>query len=143
MFCSEIIILQNFVNVNRKVGKKLNWLKEAEKELKSQRFRLQATENLKERIGVISKLPKTEENTLKQLELYNQLEATFKLTEICEKTLLSLPQLEREILTEFYITPHKDHVDYICTLFAVEKSTVYRLKKQALEQFSNLMFGAC
>lgn len=121
----------------------MNWLKEAEKELKSQGFRLKAAENLKERIGVLSMLPKTQETIKQQFELYNQLEATYKLTEICQNTLASLPELEREILTEFYITPHKDHVDYICTMHAIEKSTVYRIKKQALEQFSNLMFGGC
>lgn len=121
----------------------MNWLKEAEKELKSQGFRLKATENIKERIGVLSKLPSSKEMIEQNLELYNQLEALYKLTELCERALNCLPQLEREILTEFYITPHKDHVDYICTIHAVEKSTVYRIKKQALEQFSNIMFGAC
>lgn len=126
-----------------KAGKKLNWLKEAEKELKSQGFRLKATNNIKERIGILSKLPKSLENTETQLELYNQLEALYKLTELCENALNSLPKLEKEILTEFYITPHKDHVDYICTVFAIEKSSVYRIKKQALESFSNIMFGAC
>ena len=51
-----------------KAGKKLNWLKEAEKELKSQGFRLKATNNIKERIGILSKLPKSLENTETQLE---------------------------------------------------------------------------
>ena len=121
----------------------MNWLKEAEKELKSQGFRLKATENIKERIGVLSKLPFSSETAEQSLQLYNQLEALYKLTELCDRALKSLPTLEREILTEFYIRPHKDHVDYICTIHAIEKSTVYRIKKQALEQFSNIMFGAC
>ena len=126
-----------------KRSKELNWIKEAENELKSQKYRLKATENLKERIGLLSKLPRTQENTEKSLLLYNQLEAIYKLTELCDRALSSLPTLEKEILTEFYITPHKDHVDYICTMHAIEKSTVYRIKKQALEEFSNIMFGSC
>lgn len=121
----------------------MNWLKEAEKELKSQGFRLKAIEHIKIRLEAVSKLGESVENTQTKLSLYNQLEALYKLTELCTNALKTLPQLERDILTEFYITPHKDHVDYMCTLHAIEKSSVYRIKKQALKMFSNVMFGSC
>ena len=101
----------------------MNWLKEAEKELKCQSNRLKAIENIKIRLDALLNLPKTTENSEKRLLLFNQLEALYKLTDLCNKALYTLPEMERDILKEFYITPHKDHVDYICTIYAIEKST--------------------
>ncbi len=121
----------------------MNWLKEAEKELKNQSKRLLATENIKMRLDALSKLPINDENNEKKILLYNQLEALYKLTELCERALSSMSEIERDILKEFYIYPHKDHIDYICTVHAIEKSTVYRIKANALKNFSNIMFGSC
>lgn len=121
----------------------MNWIKEAEKELKNQSSRLQATENIKIRIDALSKIPPSAENTEKKMILFNRLEALYKLTDLCDRALNSLPPMERDILTEFYVTPHKDHVDYICMRHAIEKSTVYRIKSAALENFAKIMFGSC
>ncbi|MBQ0111233.1 MAG: hypothetical protein KBS41_04845, partial [Oscillospiraceae bacterium] len=79
----------------------------------------------------------------KKLILFSRLEALYKLTDLCDRALNSLSPMERDILTEFYVTPHSDHVDYICTRHAIEKSTVYRIKSSALENFAKIMFGSC
>ena len=121
----------------------MDWVKEAEKELKSQSSRLKATENIKIRLEALSKIPQTPETSEKQLLLYNQLDALYKLTDLCDRALTTLPPLEREILTEFYIQPHSDHVDYICSCHAIERSTDYRLKSSGLKKFSDVMFGNC
>jgi hypothetical protein len=135
------VIFDSYLKI--KGGRNLDWVKEAEKELKSQSSRLKATENIKIRLEALSKIPQTPETSEKQLLLYNQLDALYKLTDLCDRALTTLPPLEREILTEFYIRPHSDHVDYICSCHAIERSTVYRLKSSALKKFSDVMFGNC
>ena len=121
----------------------MNWVKEAEYELKNQSNRIKATENIKIRLDALSKVSSSPEILQKQLDLYNQLEALSKLTDLCDKTLNMLSPLEKEVLLEFYVLPQKDHIDYICSQHAIEKSTVYRIKNSALKSFSTIMFGSC
>ena len=57
------------------------------------------------------------------------------------KELYLLPRQQQEILTEFFIDRSKGHIERLMDKYHIERSHVYRLKDEALHNFTVLMYG--
>ena len=84
----------------------------------------------------------------KQLEGFDNPELEEKLRRICAKVkstelaLSFLSDVQYEILDEFFNTGSDGYMDRLCRKLMCEKSTVYRLKNEALKAFYMYMFGS-
>ena len=58
-----------------------------------------------------------------------------------EKTLDMLPKQQKDILTEFFIDRSKGHIERLMEKYHVEQSMVYKLKNEALRNFTLLRSG--
>lgn len=61
--------------------------------------------------------------------------------EMIETALKELDDTERLLLDRFYIHRAKGNVERLCEELAVEKTTVYRWKDQALRHFTLALYG--
>ena len=73
------------------------------------------------------------------------LEARLKRTladiEVTELALGTLSERDREILTQFYVERDDDYLDRLCGELCCGRSTVYRMKREAMDRFVLCVFG--
>lgn len=140
----------------------MNWKAEATRDLKSYPQRKQAVDNLKERIEILEEqfvslkgvsvgepvrcgLSKQEQKWLDNISERERLGFSLKIAEelirLTEKGLEALTERERKVLEGFYINPQDNHVDLLCEELHFEKSSLYRLKDDALRKFTIAMYG--
>ena len=140
----------------------MNWKMEAIRELKSYPQRKKSIENVKERIkmleeqytslrGVSTSEPvmggfsKQEEKMLDNISERERLKITLKiaqeLNKLTEKGLEALNERERKVINGFYISECHNHVEMLCQNMNIEKSTLYRIKDEALRKFTLAMYG--
>lgn len=140
----------------------MNWKAEATRDLKSYPQRKQAVDNLKERIEILEEqfvslkgvsvgepvrggLSKQEQKWLDNISERERLGFSLKIAEelirLTEKGLEVLTGRERKVLEGFYINPQENHVDLLCEELHFEKSSLYRLKDDALRKFTIAMYG--
>ncbi len=140
----------------------MNWKAEATRDLKSYPQRKQAVDNLKERIEILEEqfvslkgvsvgepvrggLSKQEQKWLDNISERERLGFSLKIAEelirLTEKGLEVLTERERKVLEGFYINPQENHVDLLCEELHFEKSSLYRLKDDALRKFTIAMYG--
>ena len=74
-------------------------------------------------------------------ELRERLAATKLWVESVDEALACLDDQERLILDRFYISPHSGSADRLCEELAMERSSVYRKKDQALRRFTMALYG--
>lgn len=61
--------------------------------------------------------------------------------EVTEAAFSALSYKERDILEAFYIEREPRAVDRLCEKYSCAKSTIYRLKRQAMREFVLRVFG--
>lgn len=80
-------------------------------------------------------------NIVKRDKLKQSKRLAKEFVEQVEKTLDMLPKQQKDILTEFFIDRSKGHIERLMEKYHVERSHVYRLKDEALHNFTVLMYG--
>lgn len=140
----------------------MNWKAEAVRDLKTYSQRKESVENIQERIKVLDEqfkflkgisadepvmggMSKQEEKWLDNISERERLSFSLKiaeaLVELTEKGLDVLDDRERQILEGFYMQRMDNHVEMLCDRFNIEKSSLYRLKDEALKKFTIAMYG--
>ncbi len=80
-------------------------------------------------------------NIVKRDKLRQNKELAEKFVQTIERTLYLLPRQQQEILAEFFIDRSKGHIERLMEKYHVEQSMVYKLKNQALRNFTLLRSG--
>lgn len=140
----------------------LNWKKEAVNDLRTYPQRKAACENIRERIQILDEqfkslkgastdmpvkggMSRQEEKLLDNIYEREKLQFSLKIAEalvkLTEKGLEALEKRERQILEGFYFEQIENRVEKLCERFRVEKSTLYRMKDSALENFTRNEYG--
>ena len=140
----------------------MNWKAEAVRDLKTYPQRKKSIENIKERIEVLDEqftslhgisvgepvmggMSKQEEKMLDNISERERLNFSLKIAEelvrLTEKGLEVLDKRERQVLEGFYIQESHNHVETLCQRLNIEKSTLYRIKDEALRKFTLAMYG--
>ena len=58
-----------------------------------------------------------------------------------ERGLSVLDERERAVLDAFFIMRRENHVEYLCEQLHVERTTIYRIKDEALRKFTLARYG--
>ena len=140
----------------------MNWKAEAVRDLKCYTQRKSSIENIKERIKMLEEqyvslrgvstsepvmggLSKQEEKMLDNISERERLKFSLKIAEelngLTEKGLKSLNEREKKVIEGFYILECHNHVETLCQKMNIEKSTLYRIKDEALRKFTLSMYG--
>ena len=140
----------------------MDWKNEAVNDLKNYNLRKRAIESLRDRIRLLEEQikavasPKVGErvmggakkpdegwlnNITERERLSQSLYIAESMVELTERGLSTLEERERRVLEGFYVTPETDHVFKLCTELFLEKSTLYRLKNEALRKFTLAQYG--
>lgn len=140
----------------------MEWKLKATKELKNYPQRKASEENIKERIKILEEqytslrgvsigepvmggLSRQEEKMLNNISERGDLKFSLKIVEelntLTEKGLSALTERERYVLEGFYFGECHNHVETLCRNMNVEKSTLYRIKDEALRKFTLSMYG--
>lgn len=81
-------------------------------------------------------------NIVERERLRNNYAAAKRLVGMIQRGLAGLDDTERRVLDRFYIDRPKDgHVERLENELHAEKSTIYRIKEQALYRFTVCMYG--
>lgn len=80
-------------------------------------------------------------NIIKRDKLRQNKELAEKFVQTIERTLYLLPRQQQEILAEFFIDRRKGHIERLMEKYHVEQSMVYKLKNEALRNFTLLRSG--
>ena len=80
-------------------------------------------------------------NIMKRDKLRQNKELAEKFVQTIERTLYLLPRQQQEILAEFFIDRSKGHIERLMEKYHVEQSMVYKLKNEALRNFTLLRSG--
>ena len=80
-------------------------------------------------------------NFVKRDKLRQNKELAEKFVQTIERTLYLLPRQQQEILAEFFIDRSKGHIERLMEKYHVEQSMVYKLKNEALRNFTLLRSG--
>ena len=80
-------------------------------------------------------------NIIKRDKLRQNKELAEKFVQTIERTLYLLPRQQQEILAEFFIDRSKGHIERLMEKYHVEQSMVYKLKNEALRNFTLLKSG--
>ena len=80
-------------------------------------------------------------NIVKRDKLRQNKELAEKFVQTIERTLYLLPRQQQEILAEFFIDRSKGHIVRLMEKYHVEQSMVYKLKNEALRNFTLLRSG--
>ena len=80
-------------------------------------------------------------NIVKRYKLKQSKRLSTEFVEHIEKTLDMLPKQQKDILTEFFIDRSKGHIERLMDKYHVEQSMVYKLKNEALRNFTLLRSG--
>ena len=141
----------------------MNWKNEAINDLTTYKGRKQAAENIKERIKILGEQfvslksvtpnekvmggkSRREEKILDNISERQRLEMNLSIVEsfiqLTEKGLSFLDKREKDVLEGFYFEQTDNHINTLCRRFNFEKSTLYRIKDEALRKFTIAMYGA-
>jgi hypothetical protein len=74
-------------------------------------------------------------------ELKTNLEIAKREVETTEKGLARLTDEQRKVLYRFYISRSHGHIEALCEELCLEKSRVYKIKDEALKQFTMSCYG--
>ena len=80
-------------------------------------------------------------NIIKRDKLRQNKELAEKFVQTIERTLYLLPRQQQEILAKFFIDRSKGHIERLMEKYHVEQSMVYKLKNEALRNFTLLRSG--
>ena len=80
-------------------------------------------------------------NIIKRDKLRQNKELAEKFVQTIERTLYLLPRQQQQILAEFFIDRSKGHIERLMEKYHVEQSMVYKLKNEALRNFTLLRSG--
>lgn len=80
-------------------------------------------------------------NIVHRMELQRNLEQAESWVRCAQGALGVLTPQERLILLRLYICPEKKAVDRLCGELDMEKSSLYRLREQALRKFTLALYG--
>lgn len=80
-------------------------------------------------------------NIIKRDKLKKNKKSAQEFVQTIEKTLRLLPKQQQDILTEFFIDRSKGHIERLMDRYHVEQSMVYKLKNEALRNFTLLRSG--
>lgn len=141
----------------------MNWQTVAVQRLKSYEARKTAMEAIPERVRLLEmqftsiRAAKTdatpvqeegnkrEEMLVGNISQREELQKNYKIAkrevDLTEKGLAALTEREQRVLYMFYINRQHGHIDRLCSELNVEKSTVYRMKDDALRKFTMAMYG--
>lgn len=141
----------------------MKWSNCAIEDLKKYNALKESVENIKERIEALEtrflgiknsntdKIPvsgrgsKWEDSMLDNIVERERLELLLKSNErlimVIEKGLNQLTKTERLVLDRFFICRTRNHVEDLAEELRLEKSQIYRLKEEALQKFTRLMYG--
>ena len=81
------------------------------------------------------------DNIVQRERLSMNLEINQRLIILIERGLTALNDTEKRVLDLFYISRRKNHVDTLMTELCYEQAMVYKIKDQALYNFTINMFG--
>lgn len=107
------------------------WTDAAKETLRTLKYRRQAVDSMK-------KLLEAKEDP----EVRERLRQVETSVMAAERALASLTGEQADILKDFYIERGDGYMDELCRKYRCARSTVYRLKSQALSAFSMTMFGS-
>lgn len=140
----------------------MNWQKIAIADLQSYTPRKVAIDNLRDRIAELNTrierlgstsndVPvqgggnRTEEGLINGITERDRLEMSLHIAEDLihriDKGLAVLSDDQRKVLDGFYINRSLNYMDKLCDELHCEKSTVYRIKDEALHKFTVAMYG--
>ena len=143
----------------------MRWTDSAIHDLRSYNIFKRSIENLKERIAILdikinscrtSKMSQTPPNhgsggrsgedalidaIVEKENVQMGLEVEERKLALIDRGLAALTDEERYVLTMFYISRPKNHVEIMCRKLHIEKATLYRLKDSALRQFTLEEYG--
>ena len=74
-------------------------------------------------------------------QLKMNLDIAKKEVEITERGLFELTEEQQTVLLRFFVNRSQKHVDALCDELALEKSSVYKLKDEALRSFTMACYG--
>lgn len=80
-------------------------------------------------------------NIVKRDKLKQSKRLAIEFVEQIEKSLDMLPKKQKDILMEFFIDRNKGHVERLMEKYHIEQSMVYKLKNEALRNFTVLRSG--
>lgn len=81
------------------------------------------------------------DNIVQRERLMMNLEINQKLIGLIERGLSALNDTEKRVLDLFYISRRKNHIDTLMTELCYEQAMIYKIKDQALYNFTVNMFG--
>lgn len=141
----------------------MDWKRAAIEDLRTYNKRKQSLENIREKIRSLDdqfksiKMSsaditpiqgggnKTEDNWINNITQRQRLQYTYaaakRLVDLVEKGLSGLSDQQRTILTTFYIDRPQGHIDLLMERLHVEQAQIYRMKDDALYQFTVSMYG--
>ena len=141
----------------------MNWATVSIQRLKDYEIRKQAVENTAEQIEMLEERFKairsattdgtptpTNTNRREEMlaynitmreELKNNLAFAQREIALTEKGLAACTEKEKRILSLFYITRTRNHIQQLCDELYVSKTELYRLKDEALRKFTIAMYG--
>lgn len=130
----------------------MDWMKQAEQELKSYERRRQSLQNTAERIRALREqmlaldggdggLPQRDSCIAEIERLGHARDAAARLVGLVERGLASLPAPERRALELFYLRRQPGHVQRLMEELHLEQVQVYRIKSAALRHFTLSLYG--
>lgn len=141
----------------------MNWQKEAIADLRCYRSRKMSIESMTERLKaledkfgaircattdstpVMGGASRLEDNLINNIverqRIGLNIDATTRLIDLTERGLSALDDRQRMVLEKFYVERPARHVEWLMEHFCVEQSQIYRLKDEALYNFTVGMFG--
>lgn len=141
----------------------MDWKTEAIKDLKAYPQRKDAIENLKTRIKLLEEklvslkgisieepvkggMSHQEERWIDNITEREKLEFSLYIAEemvgLTERGLSVLDEREMQVIRGLYIEPCSAGVDFLCDTLHMAKSSLYRLKDEALRKFTLAEYGA-
>ena len=146
-----------------KGGSRLNWKKEAIEDLRSYNDRKKSLDNMKAKITALELqyrtirsssadstpvqggASRTEDSWINNIVQRDRLRLTYQATKplvaLVERGLAGLTEQQREVLDSFYINHISGHVRRLSEKYHIEQAQVYRMKDEALRQFTINMYG--
>ena len=140
----------------------MDWKTEAIKDLKSYPQRKEAIKNLKARIKILEDkfislkgisieepvrggMSRQEERWIDNIAERERLEMSLniaqEMVDLTERGLEVLDERERQVIDGLYIEPSGAGVDFLCDSLNMAKSSLYRLKDEALRKFTLAEYG--
>ncbi|MEA4896142.1 MAG: hypothetical protein VB064_12915 [Oscillospiraceae bacterium] len=142
----------------------MNWKQASIEDLRNYNGRKESLDNIRERIGALKEHyasikcslgsdtvavqgggsrieDRMLNNIVERQRLAHTYNATKRLVELTERGLLGLDNKERRVLELFYIMPAKGNVERLKDELGYEERQIYRMKDQALYDFTVHQYG--